>query len=119
MPLKAFAAAVPSMQQDAEDIARATGAEAAFIRDKVGLHKRYVLAPNETGVGLAARAVRELFQRNPSVRDELDLLVCVTQTPDQRIPHNSARLAHVLSLPNTIASFDVSLGCSGYVYGVS
>ncbi len=118
MSLRAFASAIPALRQTAEEIAVATGADPAFIRDKVGLKERAVLAPGEDGVGLSARAVEKLYADNPSLRAETDLLITVTQTPDFRIPHNSARLAHVLGLPQDVASFDVSLGCSGYVYGV-
>ena len=76
------------------------------------------MAPGETGVGLSAVAVEALFAANVELKSRTDLIVTVTQTPDYRIPHNSARLAHVLGLPNSVASFDLSLGCSGYVYGV-
>jgi 3-oxoacyl-[acyl-carrier-protein] synthase III len=118
MSLRAFASAVPSLRQTAEDIAAATGGDAVFIRDKIGLRERAVLAPGETGVGLSTVAVESLFAAHPDLKAKADLIVTVTQTPDYRIPHNSARLAHVLGMPASIASFDLSLGCSGYVYGV-
>lgn len=118
MSVRAFASAIPSLRQTAEDIAAATGGDVTFIRDKVGVGERSVLAPGETGVGLSAQAVNRLFDAHPELKTATDLLVTVTQTPDYRIPHNSARLAYELGLPQTVASFDLSLGCSGYVYGL-
>jgi 3-oxoacyl-[acyl-carrier-protein] synthase III len=43
----------------------------------------------------------------------------VTQNPDFNIPHTSAILHGKLDFPKTCACFDISLGCSGYVYGLS
>lgn len=119
MTLDAISFAVPELVQTADELAKITGADPDFIRDKVGLHQRHVLAADETGTDLSLRACEALFSAHPDVRAGIDLLVCVTQTPDRRIPQNSARLAAALALPPGVASFDVSLGCSGYPYGLS
>ncbi|MCB1386793.1 MAG: ketoacyl-ACP synthase III [Nitratireductor sp.] len=118
MPLEAFAHAVPSVKHTAADIARLTGADPAFVENKVGLKTRYVLGPGETGVSLSQQACENLFAANPGLKEKISVLVCVTQTPDHPLPQNSAALASALGLPHSTASFDLSLGCSGYVYGV-
>ena len=41
-----------------------------------------------------------------------------TQSPDHFLPGNSALLQDRLGLPTTCAAFDVTLGCSGYTYGL-
>jgi 3-oxoacyl-[acyl-carrier-protein] synthase-3 len=119
MSIEGIAYALPSVLHTAADIAAATGAEQAFIADKVGLKTRYVLGPEETGIGLSVAACQKLLERHPELaRDGVDLLVCVTQNPDRRIPHNAPGIAQALGLPAQVASFDISLGCSGYVYGL-
>jgi len=119
MSIEAIGYALPERVETADDIAAATGADPAFVRDKVGIHTRHVLGAGETGVSLAERAVQDLVARSGCVLDDIGLLIFVTQTPDQRIPHNSAPLAHRLGMPTRLASFDLALGCSGYVYGLS
>lgn len=119
MPAQQFAHALPSVCQTAAEIAALTGADEQFIVEKVGLSRRYVLGPGETGVSLAAEACRKLFGRHAGLSAEVDTLVFVTQTPDRRLPQNSAGLAAALGLPENLASFDLSLGCSGYVYALS
>ena len=52
-------------------------------------------------------------------KNTIDFLVFVSQTPDYRLPATAPLLQHRLGLPNTTAAFDVNLGCSGYVYGLS
>lgn len=118
MPLNDIAFALPSVKQTSKDIAAATGADEAFVSGKVGLATRYILGPEETGVGLAAKACEALFENSPDLRDTVDVLICVGQTPDQPIPHNASQVVEALGLPDTVASFDISLGCSGYVYGL-
>jgi 3-oxoacyl-[acyl-carrier-protein] synthase-3 len=119
MSLEAFGYFLPNHRQSAEDIATATNSNVDFLRNKVGIREKYILGPNETGVSLATQACEALFSRSQQVSSTVDLIVCVTQNPDQRIPHNSALIARNLGLPTTIAAFDVSLGCSGYVYALS
>lgn len=118
MPLEAIASALPSIRQGTAEIARHTGADEDFIRDKVGLSTRYVLGPDETGVGLAYTACRRLMEKQSIGPADVDLLVFVTQNPDRRMPQNSAVLAARLGLSSGLASFDLALGCSGYVYGL-
>lgn len=69
---------------------------------------------------LAQRAVQPLLDARPDLRDALGALVVVTQNPDgYGLPHTSAILHGLLGLPSAIAAFDISLGCSGWVYGLS
>ena len=119
MSIEAVRSALPSIVHTASDIAAQTGGDAAFIRDKVGLHTRYVLGDDETGVSLAEKACNTLLQDSALRPSEVDLLVFVTQNPDRRIPQNSAILAGRLGLSTDLAAFDLSLGCSGYVYGLA
>jgi 3-oxoacyl-[acyl-carrier-protein] synthase-3 len=119
MPLETIGIATPSKREDAAEIARQTGADEAFVREKVGVASRAVLGPGETGVSLASQACDALFAKSALRPEMIDLLVFVTQNPDRRIPHNAPALAAAIGAPMHCASFDLSLGCSGFVYGLS
>ncbi|WP_296264328.1 MULTISPECIES: ketoacyl-ACP synthase III [unclassified Pseudomonas] len=69
---------------------------------------------------LAVEAARALFVNNPSLDPQsIDALIVVTQNGDEEgLPHTSAIVQDKLGLSTSIAAFDVSLGCSGYVYGL-
>ncbi len=118
MSIEAIDFCLPCHVQHADEIACATGANTEFIIEKVGVRQRHILGPDESGVGLSVGACNSLLGRFPALRKEIDLVVCVTQNPDQRIPHNSAKIVSELGLGSQVASFDISLGCSGYVYGL-
>jgi len=66
------------------------------------------------------RAVQNLLAKNPDLKlEDVQALVIVTQNGDaEGLPHTSAIVQHKLGLPTHAACFDVSLGCSGYVYGL-
>ncbi len=119
MSIEAIRSALPRICQDAKELARQTKADEEFIRQKIGIQTRYILGPEETGVSLATAASRKLFGDTGLHPHEVGLLVFVTQNPDRRIPHNAPALAEALGIPHQCASFDISLGCSGYVYGLS
>ena len=49
----------------------------------------------------------------------LHALIVVTQNGDgEGLPHTAAIVQHKLGLPTRVAAFDISLGCSGFVYGL-
>lgn len=61
-----------------------------------------------------------LFANNPQLsRESIDALIVVTQNGDEEgLPHTAAIVQDKLGLPTHVAAFDISLGCSGYVYGI-
>ena len=51
--------------------------------------------------------------------EEIDVLIFVSQSPDYILPASSILLQNRLGLKKDCIAFDISLGCSGYVYGLS
>lgn len=118
MRLRNIFSAIPEGRWDAKKVAALTESDEAFITEKVGVVERGILGPNENGTTLSLTACRKLFQNSELRPDDVELLVCVTQNPDYRIPQNSALLQAAAGLPDRCASFDISLGCSGYIYAL-
>jgi len=117
--IKSIATAVPEELWTNEKISELTGADPEFIKEKIGVEKRYFLKPEESGIDLSAKACRALFEKTNIDISKIGLLVFVTQTPDFKIPQSSSILHEALDLENSCAAFDISLGCSGYVYALS
>ena len=89
------------------------------VVDKVGIFERRFADGNTCSSDLCFAAAEKLFADNDVNREEIDLLVFVSQTPDYRMPATSILLQHRLGLPSTTIAFDVNLGCSGFLYGLS
>ena len=102
----------------AEELAEQYGFELEFITEKIGV-QRIFSAEGEQVSDLACRAVEKLIVNHPYIRDSIDVLILCTQTPDYQLPQTSSQVQARCNLPMTTAAFDISLGCSGFVYGLS
>jgi len=90
-----------------------------FILAKIGVRQRALKAESEDTSLLAVKALETLFKNSILLPEDIQALVVVTQNPDTNLPHVSAIVHGQTGLPEQCAAFDVSLGCSGYVYGLS
>lgn len=88
------------------------------ILEKTGVYSRYIAAQGETAVDLAFKAGEKLFEDTLG-REEIDLLILVTQSPDFVLPTSACILQDRLLLSKNCMAFDVNLGCSGFVYSLS
>lgn len=87
-----------------------------FLSEKVGMRRVARLPADWATSDLAVAAARKLFGTGAVSPDEIDCLVVVTQNPDVRgLPHTAAIVHGKLGLPKGVLTFDISLGCSGYV----
>jgi 3-oxoacyl-[acyl-carrier-protein] synthase III len=97
----------------------AFGTDEKFVLGKVGVRERAFKDSSEETSSLAGKALEALFKKTGISRESIEALVVVTQNPDSNLPHVSAIVHGEAGLAETCAAFDISLGCSGYVYGLS
>lgn len=90
-----------------------------FIENKIGVKSHTLKDINEKSSDLCVKAFENLSAKVTIDKDEIDCCVVVTQNPDFNIPHTSAIVHGKLGFTEECACFDLSLGCSGYVYGLS
>lgn len=91
----------------------------AFLKDKIGVINRAVKDADDDTSDMAVKALERLLEQTGLAREAIELLVVVTQNPDSNLPHVSGLVHGKAKLSPDCAAFDVSLGCSGYVYGLS
>ncbi len=85
---------------------------------KTGVFKRYISDKNQTSVDMAVISAEKIFQ-NGVDRHEIDFVVLVTQSPDYLLPTSACLIQDKLNLKKECMAFDINLGCSGYIYGLS
>jgi len=118
--IKCIAAYVPKQSIDNIAQGEVFGESEEFIRTKIGATKLPRKDEMEETSDLAASAVRKLTDGSTLEPNQIDALVIVTQNGDGcGLPHTAAAVQDKLGLESNVAAFDVSLGCSGYVYGLS
>lgn len=89
------------------------------VVDKIGIYERRFADPGVCSSDLCFAAAERLMADMAIDRSEIDLLVFVSQTPDYRMPATSIILQHRLGLSHNTIAFDLNLGCSGFIYGMS
>ncbi|MBE0499649.1 MAG: ketoacyl-ACP synthase III [Campylobacterales bacterium] len=90
-----------------------------FIENKIGVRCQAIKEIDEKASDLCVKAFEILLKKQNIDKKEIDCCIVVTQNPDYNIPHTSAIVHGKLELSQQCACFDISLGCSGYVYGLS
>ncbi len=118
--IKNIASYIPAGRIDNIAQAAAFDRDEGFVLSKIGTPTLSVKDEDEETSDLCVAAVRNLLAASPALAPEaIGALVVVTQNGDaEGLPHTSAIVQRKLGLPTGIACFDVSLGCSGYVYGL-
>ncbi|MCH5178004.1 MAG: ketoacyl-ACP synthase III [Prevotellaceae bacterium] len=89
------------------------------VVDKIGVFERRFADDKTCSSDLCFAAAENLLTDNGIDRSEIDLLVFVSQTPDYRMPATSILLQERLGLSHGTIAFDINLGCSGFIYGLS
>lgn len=115
-----LAAAVPANTIDNYGYTEFFDAESVReIVDKVGIKERRFAPPGMCASDLCFSAAERLITDMEIDRSTIDLLIFISQTPDYRMPATSVILQDRLGLGKSTAAFDISLGCSAFVYGLS
>ncbi len=91
------------------------------IVKRTGIESRPWLAQGETGVTLAADASRRLFEQTGVGIEDIDAIICATETPILHTPAMATLIQHVLRDGNDdirCQAHDVNAACTGYLYAL-
>jgi 3-oxoacyl-[acyl-carrier-protein] synthase-3 len=117
--LAGIACAVPDKIRSLDDDVLAFGeADALKISSSTGVKQRYVAPPGVCTSDLCFASAKQILEELDWAPDSIDVLIFVSQTPDYVLPATACSLHGRLGLAKRCASFDLNLGCSGYVYGL-
>jgi 3-oxoacyl-[acyl-carrier-protein] synthase-3 len=117
--LRAVGFKLPDRIETNEDlVAGIPSWSAEKIFAKTGIMSRHILGDGQTPGDLAYALCEDLIRENDIDRNEIDLLILCTQSPDYFLPSTACLLQHQLGLPTACGAFDYNLGCSGFTYGL-
>ncbi|MEW2448553.1 beta-ketoacyl-ACP synthase III [Streptomyces parvulus] len=98
-----------------DELSRHLDTDHAWIHSRTGIERRRRVSAGTTTGDLAVTAGAAALKS--AGRDDCDLVLLATTTPDRRCPATAPRVASRLGL--RAAAFDLSAVCSGFVYGLS
>jgi len=115
-----ISACVPSAKKvNTENTNFAANDIQAFVKN-VGVEEYRVAGPDVCTSDLCVAAAEKLMDEMHIDRNDIGIIVFVSQTPDYHfLPNTACILQDRLQLSQETLAFDVPLGCSGYVYGLN
>lgn len=84
----------------------------------IGIENRYVADSNTCTSDLVVKSANYILKKLNWNREDVDILIFVSQTPDFLTPATSGILQDKLKLKKSTLVYDINLGCSGYTHGL-
>lgn len=100
-----------------DDLTRLVDTSDEWIMERTGIRERRVAADSEAMSDLALPAARQALDQAGLKGSDLDLVIVATVTPDMAFPATAALVAEQIESPDA-AAFDLSAGCTGFMYAL-
>ena len=101
-----------------QDLEKMVDTTDQWIQERTGIRERHIADKGVAASDLAVEAVKNLLKTHPFDLQEVELIVVGTVTPDMMYPSTACLVQHKLGIANTWG-FDVSAGCSGFLYALN
>ena len=89
-----------------------------WILERTGICERHLVAPGVAASDLAVEAIKEMVKRFDVDISDVEAIIVGTVTPDMAYPSTACLVQYKCNIPNAWG-YDVSAGCSGFVYALT
>src|SRR3954449_6370182 len=109
---------VPERVLTNDEIAGIVNTSDEWISSRTGIRERRVAGEHEAMSDLSLPAARQALEQAHVRGSDLDVIIVATVTPDMAFPATAALLADELGSADA-AAYDLSAGCTGFVYALA
>ena len=109
---------VPERVVTNDELAQYVDTNDEWIVERTGIRERRIAAENEALTDVCLPAARRALAMAGAEPASIDLVIVATVTPDMAFPSSSALIADELGMPDA-AAYDLSAGCTGFVYAIA
>ena len=88
-----------------------------WIRTRTGIETRHIVSEGQASADMATEVAKILLERSNIDKNDIDLIIIATVTPDTMFPSTAARVQHNLDAQNCWG-FDLSGACTGFLYAL-
>jgi 3-oxoacyl-[acyl-carrier-protein] synthase III len=101
-----------------DELAQMVDTSNEWIMERTGIRERRVAADSDALSDISLPAAQQALEQAGSDGKDIDLLIVATVTPDMMFPSTSAILADRLGAADA-AAYDLSAGCTGFMYALA
>lgn len=101
-----------------EYLATQVDTDPQWIFETLGIKERRIASENQPTSFLASRAALRAIENSGLSRDDIDLIIVATATPDRLAPSTACIVQDTLQIYNSVA-FDIAAVCSGFLFAMS
>jgi len=113
---RSIGAYVPEKILSNADLEKMVDTTDEWILKRTGIKERHIAADDEVTSDMGAKAAELAIERSGIAKEEIDLVLCATVTPDYfNMPSTACIISDKIGI-NNIQAFDISAACSGFVY---
>lgn len=109
---------LPERRLTNKDLEKMVDTSDEWILTRTGIRERRILDPGLGNSYMAIRAARECLERAGVQADEVDAIIVGTVTPDMFFPSTACLVQHGIGATRAWG-FDLSAGCSGFVFSLT
>lgn len=109
---------IPQKVLTNDDLSQMVDTSDEWIRTRTGIRERRIASEQETTASMSIAAAREALRVADADPAKIDLIIVGTATPEYLFPSTACLVQDALGARQA-AAFDLSAGCSGFVYGLS
>ncbi len=109
---------VPERIMTNDDLREFVDTTDEWVISRTGIRERRIAKPEEAMTDIALPACLRALEMAGVDAATVDLLVVATITPDMAFPSTAALLADQLGMPDA-AAYDLSAGCTGFMYAIA
>jgi 3-oxoacyl-[acyl-carrier-protein] synthase III len=117
--ISGISACLPKNEYNNRDYDWITPEERELLIKTTGIEKRRVAGKGITTADLCFISTEALLKDLGWEKNDVDILMFVSQSRDYPIPCTAVILQDRLGFSKKTIAFDVPLGCSGYIYGMA
>ena len=116
--IRGTGSSLPERIMSNADLERMVDTSDEWITTRTGIRERRVAGEDEYMSIFATRAAEEALKSAGLKGADLDIIICATVTPDMPLPATACFVQENLGARRA-AAFDMSAGCSGFIYGLA
>lgn len=102
-----------------QDLEKMVDTSDEWITTRTGIKNRHIIRQDDFSTSdMGAEAVKGLLKKTDTRPEDIELLICATVTPDQKLPDTANIIRDKVGIANGFG-FDLNAACSGFLYALT